>query len=114
MNPDKVLCYVFLLAFLTLTLHKPQQILKCFGQLTTETFLLSLIYTYDASISISTCKHKHKKPTCKPVRRKYERVVLALVFMLASSRFTRTTQRRKHKHNRTRVVSGIPPRRPPS
>ena len=39
-------------------------------------------------------KHKHKKPTCKPVRRKHKRLVLALVLMLASSRFTRdaTTQ----------------------
>ena len=40
-------------------------------------------------------KRKHKKPTCKPVRRKHKRLVLALVLMLASSRFTRTTQRRK-------------------
>ena len=32
------------------------------------------------------------------MRRKHKRLVLALVFMLASSRFTRTTQRRKHKH----------------
>ena len=48
-------------------------------------------------------KHKHKKPTCKPVRRKHKRLVLALVFMLASSRFTRTTQRRKHKHKHKRM-----------
>ena len=47
-------------------------------------------------------KHKHKKPTCKPVRRKHKRLVLALVFMLASSRFTCTTQRRKHKHKHIR------------
>ena len=48
-------------------------------------------------------KHKHKKPTCKPVRRKHKRLVLALVFMLASSRFTRTMQRRKHKHKHKRM-----------
>ena len=49
-------------------------------------------------------KHKHKKPTCKPVRRKHKRLVFALVFMLASSRFTRTTQRRKHKHKHKRMA----------
>ena len=48
-------------------------------------------------------KHKHKKPTCKPVRRKHKRLVLALVLMLASSRFTRTKQRRKHKHKQKRM-----------
>ena len=37
-------------------------------------------------------KNKHKEPTCKPVRRKQQRLVLALVLMLASFRFTRTTQ----------------------
>ena len=42
-------------------------------------------------------KHKHKKPTCKPGRRTHKRLVPALMLMLASSRFTRTTQRRKHK-----------------
>ena len=36
-------------------------------------------------------KHKHKKPTCKPVRSKHKRLVLALVLMLASCQFTRTT-----------------------
>ena len=35
-------------------------------------------------------KHKHKKSTCKPVRRKHKRLVLALVFMLTSFRLTRT------------------------
>ena len=38
-------------------------------------------------------KHdKHMKPTFKPVRRKHKRLVL--VFMLVSSRFKRTVQRR--------------------
>ena len=37
-------------------------------------------------------KHKHKKPACKPVRHKHKLLVLALVFMLASSLLTRTTQ----------------------
>ena len=32
-------------------------------------------------------KHKYKKPTCKPVRRKHKRLVLALVFMFASFLF---------------------------
>ena len=41
-------------------------------------------------------KYKHKRPKCKPVRRKHKRLVLH-VLMLASSRFTRTTQRRNHK-----------------
>ena len=48
-------------------------------------------------------KHKHKQPTCKPVRRKHKRLVLAPVLMLASSRFTRTTQRHKHKHKHKRM-----------
>ena len=47
--------------------------------------------------------HEHKKPTCKPVRRRLKHIVLALVLMLASSRFTRTTQRRKHKHKHKRM-----------
>ena len=45
-------------------------------------------------------KYKHKKPTCKPVRRKHKRLVLALVLMLASSWFTHSTKRRQHKHKR--------------
>ena len=55
------------------------------------------------------CKHKHKhkqkhkKPTRKPVRRKHKRLVLASVLMVASSRFTRTTQRHKHKHKHKRM-----------
>ena len=48
-------------------------------------------------------KYKHKKPTYKPVRRKHKRLVLALVFMLASFRSTCTTQRRKHKHEHKRM-----------
>ena len=47
--------------------------------------------------------YKHtanKKLTCKPVRLKHKRLVLALVFMLPSPLFTRTTKRRKHKHKR--------------
>ena len=31
MKPDKLFCYMFLLAFLTLTMHRPQQVLKCVG-----------------------------------------------------------------------------------
>ena len=31
-KPDILLCDMFLLAFLTLTVHKPQQILKVLGQ----------------------------------------------------------------------------------
>ena len=41
MKPDMILCYMLLLLFLALTLHKPQRFGKMLEQLTKETFPLN-------------------------------------------------------------------------
>ena len=58
MKPDMILCYMLLLLFLALTLHKPQRFGKILEQLTKETFPLN-----DSTRSVNV----KKKRLCKVV-----------------------------------------------
>ena len=51
MKPKTRLCYMFLLAFLALTVHKPQQILKVLGQLTSRNVPVKI---FKCSVNIQT------------------------------------------------------------
>ena len=51
MKPEKLLCYMFLLAFLALTVHKPQEILKVLEQLTNGDVHVKI---FNCSVNIKT------------------------------------------------------------
>ena len=59
LKDDKFLCYLFLLAFLALTEHKPQWILKLLDQLTNRDVSVKIfnIFKYE-EVSYPISKHR--------------------------------------------------------
>ena len=51
MKPDKLLCYMFLFAFLALTLHKQQLNLECVEQLTNRNVFVKI---FNCGVNIKT------------------------------------------------------------